>query len=232
MRTVPFAEADLVVTLFTQALGHLAAIAPRARSTSPKNRRILEPMHTLDVVLRDRPAGALLSLVSSQIARPRLGILSDLDRMKTAGTVLRWVRQTAPYRTSETDLWKLIEELLDALDQTALRASPRALLVVAGFRLLECLGYGLDLGACVVCGRPCPPERPAFVDPVRGGLVCRRCGGAGRLLSGAIRQRMLLALQGQAEVLEQDIAPLLGLLEAALVAHTNIRPEGAEAISR
>jgi DNA repair protein RecO (recombination protein O) len=183
-------------------------------------------MHTLDVILLERARASLLSLTSASIVRPRVRLTGQLDRLQAAGSALRWVRQATPLRTPEPDVWSLLQELLDDLDQERPRAAPSALLVIAGLRLLAYLGYGLDLDACVVCGRPCPPDRAAHVDPVRGGLVCRRCGGAGRMLRGATRQRVHLAIRGQAVLSEEDLPVLVELLESALLAHASVKLDG------
>ncbi len=53
--------------------------------------------------------------------------------------------------------------------------------------MLGALGYALDLERCVVCGRECPGDKAACVDPARGGLVCRACGGAATVLLPAAR---------------------------------------------
>jgi len=222
VRAVPYGESDLVVGLFTESLGQVAAMARRARAPGPRKLH-LEPMHTLDVILQERARASLFSLTSAAIVRPRVRLTGQLDRLQAAGSALRWVRQATPLRTPEPDVWGLLQTLLDELDQDRLPAVPSALLVVAGLRLLACLGYGLDLDACVVCGRPCPPDRAAHVDPVRGGLVCRRCGGAGRMLRGAIRQRLHLAIRGEAVLNEEDLPALIELLESALIAHACVK---------
>lgn len=214
-----------MVGLFTESLGQVAAMARRARAPGPRKLH-LEPMHTLDVILQERARASLLSLTSAAIARPRVRLTNHLDRLQAAGSALRWVRQATPLRTPERDVWDLLQALLDELDQECLLAAPSALLVIAGLRLLACLGYGLDLDACVVCGRPCPPDRSAYVDPVRGGLVCRRCGGAGRMLRGATRQRVHLAIRGQGVLHEEDLPALVELLESALLAHASVKPDG------
>ncbi len=230
VRAVPYGEADLVVGLFTESLGQVAAMARRARAPGPRKLH-LEPMHTLEVILQERPRASLLSLSSAAIVRPRVRLTAQLDRLHAAGAALRWVRQGTPLRTPEPEIWGLLCGLLDDLDRDPIPACPSALLVIAGLRLLACLGYGLDLDACVVCGRACPPDRAAHVDPVRGGLVCRRCGGAGRMLRGPTRQRVRLAMRGQVVLQDEDLPTMVDLLESALIAHACVRSESGPGAS-
>lgn len=212
------------MALFTESLGRVSALARRARAS---NRRglTLEPIHTLDVTLRERSGASLLSLSSATIAVPRTRLLSSFDRLESAGMALRWVRQATPVRTAEPDVWSILERFLDDLDQPTPPAAPTALLVVAGLLLLQALGYAIELDRCVSCGRPCPPDRSAHVDAARGGLVCRRCGGTGPALTGPARERLKLASRGVAALEPEDLQSAVALVETALLAHANVRSD-------
>ncbi len=223
MRAVPYAEADLILGLFTESLGRVSAMARRARAPG-KRKFHLEPMHTLDVVLSERSEATLVQLSSASMAVPRMHLVQSFDRMKAAGTALRWVRQSTPHRTPEPEVWAHLAEFLDSLDQESLPASPTGLLAVVGLRLLQSLGYALELQACVVCGRPCPEERSAHIDPVRGGLVCRRCGGHGPTLDAATRRRFQRAILGTSVLIEPDLPVASDIVESALLAHANVKP--------
>ncbi len=86
--------------------------------------------------------------------------------------------------------------------------------------MLAALGYALDLEQCVVCGRPCAPTKAACVDPVRGGLVCRSCGGASTILLPELRQAARALAVGQgADVTDEQAATLLELVDRAMAAH-------------
>jgi DNA repair protein RecO (recombination protein O) len=222
VRFVPYGEHDAVVTLFTEQLGTVAALARGARSVRRRGSACFEPMHTLDVTLRERSAQGLLAVVSSRIAVPRMHLLGELARMQAAGSALRWVRKAAPARTAEPLLWAEIVALLDALDASCLSTTPAVLLATAGLRVLRHLGYGLNLSACVSCGRACAPGRPAHVDAPRGGLVCRRCGGAGFLLSGDARARLAAAAAGAGVLASEDARAALDLVDLALLAHAHV----------
>ena len=219
MRAVPYGESDLIVGFFTEGLGRVSALARRARGSK---RLHLEPMHTLDLTLRGRSVGGLLSVSTATIVVPRAKLLLSLERMEAAGTALRWVRQAVPASTPEPGVWDILQHLLEALDQPTV-ASPRSLVVVAGLQLLEALGYALDLNQCVSCGRPCPEDRSAYVDAARGGLVCRRCGGSGVVLQGPLRARLRRASQGMAVLFDEDLSLALELVELGLLAHANVK---------
>ncbi len=220
VRSVPFGDADAMVTLFTEAKGVLAAVARSARRSRHRF-PALEPMHLLRVGLEERVAGDVAFLVESTLVRPRLGLTASLDRLEAAGRALRWVRRAAPPHTPEPALWLEINALLDRLDAPEADPSPDALVAGMGLRLLIAVGWGMDLARCVRCGKPCEPGASAYLDPGEGGLICRACGGARLLLRGERRERLLAASQGDDAALgEEEVRLAVEIVDAALAAHT------------
>ncbi|MBN1607519.1 MAG: DNA repair protein RecO C-terminal domain-containing protein, partial [Polyangiaceae bacterium] len=92
----------------------------------------------------------------------------------------------------------------------------------AGLQLLVALGWGIDLERCVRCGRDCEPGRRAMIDSARGGLVCRRCGGASVLLAPDLRARLVRATAGERALEQGDVPCALSLVEGALRAHAGV----------
>jgi DNA repair protein RecO (recombination protein O) len=220
---VAYGESDLVLTLFSEQLGRISAMARGARRSQRRFGGALEPMHTLRMRLDERPRVELFTLRESAIDKPRMRLVADLERMQAAGRALSWVRRAAPARTPEPLVWRVVESLLDRLDATGDETSPIAELGEAGLLLLGAFGWGIDFNRCVRCGKPCEPERPALLDPGRGGLVCRSCGGARLRLDGATRARLSQAAAGQSGVLVGREAELgLEIVEAALFAHAGL----------
>ena len=217
VRTVEFGEADVIVTLVTEQVGKLGAIVRGARRGSRRVGGALEPVHTIAVLLEDR-GGELATLKESRVVRVRSGVLSSLEALDAAGVALRWARHAFPPRTPEPDGWRVLGTLLDALD--AGDVPPRRALAVAGLAMLAALGYALDLDQCVVCGRPCPAGRPACLDPARGGLVCRRCGGAATVLDPEMREAARALSGGRTgDVSDAAADVVLDLVDRAMAAH-------------
>jgi DNA repair protein RecO (recombination protein O) len=219
VRSAPFGDADVMVTLFTEQKGVLSAVARSARR-SMRRFPSLEPMHLLRVGVEERPGGDVATLIESSIARPRIVLVSSLDRLEAAGRALRWVRTAAPPHTPEPALWIEINTLLDQLDAPEATAPPAALVAGMGLRLLATVGWGLDLGRCVRCGRACNPGASAYLDPGEGGLMCRACGGGRVLLRGERRERLLAASKGDDAALgAEEVKLALEIVDAALAAH-------------
>jgi DNA repair protein RecO (recombination protein O) len=224
---VHYGEADVIVTLLTEEVGKIAALARGARKSARRFAAALEPMHTIRVTLDERPGAELLGLREAVVMRPRAHLLNDLDRMNAAGQALRWVRAGSPIRTREPEVWAELEGLLERLEEPTSTLPPRTHLLASGLRLLKHFGYGLELDACVRCGKPCDSSRGAYVDAGQGGLICQSCGGgrspAHHLVDAATRARLAAAASGKDGALAPDDTAIAEkLVNEALAAHAGV----------
>lgn len=224
VRSVPYGEADIVATFFTEESGKLGAIVRGARRSAKRFAGALEPIHELFVTLEDK-GKELCVLKEARIGRARTGITSDLDAMEAAGHALRWVRHLCPARTPEPGAWTSLRELLDVLDAREAAIPAAQHLASFGLRLLADVGYAIELERCVRCGRACPEGRAAYVDAAGGGLVCSSCGGARRTLSGELRDQAVRLGRGESVLLaRRQAGELLDIVEDAMAAHAGLPP--------
>jgi DNA repair protein RecO (recombination protein O) len=211
----------VIATFLTAEGGRLGAIVRGARKGTKRVGGALEPFHTIEVTLADK-GGELTTLREARITRIRAGIVGNLDALDAAGTALRWARHLCPPRIAERAAWDTMIELLDRLDQGP--TSPRQILAVGALRLLASVGYALELDQCVRCGKPCPDERPACIDPARGGIVCVECGGARLRIAAELRTLAQTAQRGGDPQLDADQAnEILSLVGIAMAAHTEMK---------
>jgi DNA repair protein RecO (recombination protein O) len=223
LRRIDYGESDLVLTLLTEKLGKVSALARGARKSMKRFGGSLEPMHTLALELDERPSAELFTLLEAKLKTPRAKILGSLAAMEAAGKALSWVRRAAPPRTPEEAPYAVLTTLLDRLADAPAPEPVAIALAEAGLQLLAAFGWGIDFERCVRCGRQAGKAQSASVDAARGGLVCRSCGGARLRISGVARERMASAAAGQVGVLTREEAPsALSIVEAALGAHAGI----------
>ena len=223
LRRVEYGEADLVLTLLTQKLGKVSALARGARKSMKRFGGSLEPMHTLLLELDDRPGAELFTLLEAKLLVPRPRILGSLAAMEAAGKALSWARRAAPPRTPEAAPYAVLCTLLDRLAEAPSAQASGIALAEAGLCLLSAFGWGIDFERCVRCGRQALSTQSASVDAVRGGLICRSCGGARLRISAATRGHMARAAAGETGVLTGDEAKsALSVVELALGAHAGI----------
>jgi DNA repair protein RecO (recombination protein O) len=220
VRTVELGEADVIATLFTEQVGKVSAMVRGARKGSRRIGGALEPVHTIAVMLEDK-GGELTTLKEARIVTARTRVTANLEALGAAGNALRWARHLFPPRTPEPAGWRVLVDLLDVLEEG--RESPRKELACAGLALLAAVGYALQFERCVSCSRPCPAGKAAWIDPARGGLVCRACGGANTLLSAEDREGVRAIADGRRqEASEKHAEAVLALIDRALAAHTGL----------
>ena len=70
LKRVEYGEADLVLTWFTERFGRVSALARAARKSTRRFAGALEPMHTLELALEERPKSELFVLREARIAQP------------------------------------------------------------------------------------------------------------------------------------------------------------------
>ena len=233
LRRTPYRDADLVLSLFTEQLGQVSALARSARKSQRRFGGSLEPFHTLHVELEEASNAELMSLSTAHIAAARTHLYEHLESMEAAGKFSSWIRHASPAHTPEPQLWELARSCLDQLDAVAgtrgdaeprvASSRARLVLVAHGLRLLSASGWRLELERCVQSGARCPDGKSAMIDPERGGLVSRAEGGAPFLVSGPTRRRLIAAQEGQLDALEAEDAELgLELVERCLRAHAGL----------
>jgi len=233
LRRTPYRDADLVLSLFTEQLGQVSALARSARKSQRRFGGSLEPFHTLHVELEEASSSELMSLSTAHIAVARTNLYEHLESMEAAGKFSSWIRHASPAHTPEPQLWELARSCLDQLDAVAgtrgdgeprvAGSRARLVLVAHGLQLLSASGWRLELERCVQSGARCPDGKSAMIDPERGGLVSRAEGGAPFLVSGPTRRRLISAQEGQLDALEPADAELgLELVERCLRAHAGL----------
>ncbi|MFO0658449.1 MAG: DNA repair protein RecO [Polyangiaceae bacterium] len=223
LRAVPYQESDVIATLFSEQHGKLTATAHGARNPKRSQNLILEPMHTLAFTADLSAASERYTLRTCKLEHLRTRLTSRLDGLDAAGRGLRWVRVATPALAPEPRVWAEITSFLDRLDAPGVVAAPRELARL-GLRLLDALGYALDLERCVRCGKPCESGRAAYLDPEAGGLVCRACGGGPVQLEGSARSAMLRIVAGDDTALSELPEPddVAAWVDSALRAHANV----------
>ena len=194
LRSVDFGEADRIVTLLTSRHGKVSLLARSARRSKRRFGGALEPFSLLDVEL-SFGQGDLGELHAASVTRAFPVLLRDLARMTAAGAALELVREVMPERTPDPSVFACTIAMFDALSQEALATAPLALAFRA--HVMGLAGFAPRLSACGVCGKRPARGQAAELDPVRGFVVCRACGGAAHRLSGAMRELLICALEEQ-----------------------------------
>lgn len=221
----PFGESDWIVTLFTNGVGKVSALARGARKSKHRFAGGLEAFHNLGIQLKPSRGNDLMQLTEAAITRARHGLTANLLAMQSAGKGLNWLRRTVPTQSADASAWRLIQRWLDALDVSPPVNSSGAETRLAefGLKLLNVLGWSLEFDKCVRCEKPCPESSAAYVSPRDGGVVCRACGGHGAVLSAPLRNALSKASRLESEELvTNESAVALRIVERALMSHAGV----------
>jgi len=143
--------------------------------------------------------GELAHLERVSVDRSFHGILRSLEAIGAAGAALAVIRERVPDHEPEPAVFESAVQFLGALDGGA---PAEECLLCLQIRVLAVLGFTPTLDRCVHCGKMPAPDRSAFFDAARGGIVCRACGG-GRLVLSAGALRRWVAVQATFELPEQ-----------------------------
>ncbi len=175
LKTTPLRESDLLVTLFTQHHGRIAAVARGARKSKVRFAGALQLLVLARYQLGRRPRGELWALDGAEIVREWTALASDVVAVAHASYVAELVAGLLPPEAPEPHALDVIVAAWDSLAEAG--PSPAALRAVE-LALLEMAGHAPALDACAACGGTL--DDGAVFDPTRGGAICRRCAATSR----------------------------------------------------
>lgn len=163
-----FAEADLIVTLFTEEWGKRDAIAKGVKRLNSRLGGVFDLLNRVELVFYEKPHLDLISQGALQRTYPKLK--SDLDAVTAALRITRLLEKLLPLHQREAQVYTLFSRFLDLLEQDYPEREALHLSVV--LKLLALLGHRPQLNACVLCGRL---TENLFFAAVRGGVICQHC---------------------------------------------------------
>jgi DNA repair protein RecO (recombination protein O) len=173
LKQVDTGEADRVVTLLTEDLGKLSAIARGARRSRKRFGAALSLFVLAEAELRKRTTSSLHVLTGYQALEIHAGIGRNIAAIAHGSYATELVEALCPREQPEPALFELLLEMYALL---AREPSTSERLRVFELRLLTAAGLAPQLTACVACGRDVLTEPEHLgMDVERGGVVCGDC---------------------------------------------------------
>lgn len=217
LRSVDYRESDRILTLLTEQLGKVDAIAKGARSSRRRFAGALEPFALLEVTLgpgrgRDR----LMVVSEASVLVDNRGLATDLGKVGAAAYLTELARETTPQEEPDPRTFEALAVGLRLLASDG--ALVRPLLIASQLRILALAGFAVSTGACNVCGKGLPGGRKAYFDPRRGGVICTSCGGGPILFEAPVADALAaLGSSTQADASRMEIPKaILGEIEHAV----------------
>jgi len=168
LRTWPFHEADLLVSLFTREQGKLKGVARHAMKSRKRFGGALEPGTYVRAHYTERPKQDLVRLDSFEILWSPL--TAEIDYLRTAGLqlVAEVLEEAMPEGAPEDNVFRLALTVLQAM-QAANVWLPATYFCLWMNRLM---GWMPELGHCAACGLDLRGE-PVYWSPTADGVTCR-----------------------------------------------------------
>src|SRR5277367_454412 len=183
LRTWPFHEADLLVSLFTREQGRVKGVARHAMRSRRRFGGALEPMTHVRATYVERPRQELVRLDGFEILSSPLSRPVDYARTAALQLVAEVLEEALPEGAPEDAVFRLGLAVLEEL-QVGRVWMPVTYFVLWMNRLM---GWMPELGHCAVCGLDLRGEA-VWWSPVSDGVTCAddRRGGSMALSAASV----------------------------------------------
>jgi DNA repair protein RecO (recombination protein O) len=167
LRTYPFHEADLLVTLFTRAEGKVRGVAKAAKRSKRRFGGALEPLTHVIAHWEDKEKQELARLDSCEIISSPLTSEVNYPRLVALSYVAEVIDQLLPDREPSDEIFRLALAVVRQLKGDSIWMP----LTYFDLWIVRLIGLLPELNECVVCGTPLNGAR-AWFHPLADGLLC------------------------------------------------------------
>src|SRR5215467_3044057 len=167
LRTYPFRESDLLVTLFTRNEGKVRGVARAAKKSRQRFGGALEPLTFVKVTYEDRERQELARLDACEVIESPLTSEISYVRAVALGHVAELLDELLPDREANDAVFRLALSVIRQLQGEEFS------IPVTYFELwmARLMGYLPDISECLACGRVLNGSR-AYFHALADGLMC------------------------------------------------------------
>lgn len=239
LKTLPFSEADLIVTFITRDYGLLKTFAKSPRKTKSRFGSSLEPLTYSLISFWGREDANLPRLTQSDIIRPFQTIRERLGHFIKTMEIAEITSDMLPDRETNSGIFTLLLHVLSRIEKNCVDNGLDDLsFILYKIRFLEMAGYGPRLSGCGRCNKSDAGSGYNFYVS-HGSILCEECALGSRsytrLSPGAVR---LYGTLRNWEITKIDrirpsktmVAELAGLLDEYLC-YTLTRPLKTKALT-
>jgi DNA repair protein RecO (recombination protein O) len=214
LRTWPFREADLVVSLFTRDQGKIKGVARHALSSRKRFGGALEPATQVRAFYVERPYQDLVRLDQFEILWSPLRWAINSTRLAALQLVTEVLEEALPEQAPEDNIFRLALTTLKSIQAESLPGGVRLPVTYFCLWMNRLMGWMPELKRCAVCGEDLR-NQTVYWRATRDGVTCHDDRPSNsRPLSQA-------SVAGAGLILHHSLADLL--LEEA---QSSICPEG------
>ena len=169
LRTYPFHEADLLVTLFTRSEGKIRGVAKAAKRSKRRFGGALEPLTHVIAHWEEKEKQELARLDSCDILASPLAAEMTYPRVVALSYVAEVLDQLLPDREASDDIFRLALSVVKHLEAGNVWMP----LTYFDLWIVRLIGLLPDLSHCIACGARLNGSR-AFFHALADGLLCSR----------------------------------------------------------
>ena len=169
LRTYPFHEADLLVTLFTRAEGKVRGVAKSAKRSKRRFGGALEPLTHVVAHWEEKEKQELARLDSCEVIASPLATEVTYPRVVALSYVAEVLDQLLPDREPSDDIFRLALSVIRRLQADSLWMP----LTYFDLWMVRLIGLLPDLSHCMACGATLNGSR-AYFHALADGLLCAR----------------------------------------------------------
>lgn len=166
LRTMPYGEADLIVTFITSDFGIKKAFAKSPRKIKSRFGSSLEPLTHANVSFMGKEGAELPKLTQCDIVRPFQGLREGLRCFTLASSMAELLMVLLPEGLENRAAYDLFLNMLDRLERDCTRLTSLLFRV----RLLALKGYAPSLSDCGRCG-----GKSIRFHVAHGAVICDPC---------------------------------------------------------
>ena len=213
LRAHPYSESSRVLRFYTRALGLVGAMARGVRRGAARGHGGAGAFSEGVAVLAVRDSRELQTLQEFAPAKSRLGLAQDISRLAGASVAAELVLRHAGQEPHE-ELYRVLSGGLDRLEDAPSEAVLAELLAL-GWAIVQILGFGPEVQACVACGRSVGADAMGWFDLQAGGIrgPCCRAAHGDRRVGPVARQQLGHLLAGEAPPGVRGLRAHLSLLD-------------------
>lgn len=168
-------ETDRLYAIYTLESGKIKALAKGVRKASAKLAGNLENFTLADIsIVKNQGTGKITgSIVENNFSN----LKNNFEALAKAFENIKILSQLVQFEEKDERLFNLSKEYLETLDKFPENHADKIEAVSLGFvfKLLDVLGYGLEVGRCVVCGSILQDKKDNYFSAQLGGIVCDNC---------------------------------------------------------
>jgi len=210
LRTWPFHEADLLVSLFTREQGRVKGVARHAMKSRKRFGGALEPATHVRAHYTERPQQELVRLDSFEILWSPLSAPVDALRLAGMQLVVEVLEEAMPELAVEDNVFRLALTVLRSLEPSGpwtLGPGPSQVWLPVTYFCLwmnRLMGWWPELGHCAACGLDLKCEQ-VWWSPTADGVTCKddRRPGSRALSAESVTESYRMARSSLAELAEE-----------------------------